>query len=157
MATIIRGDDDFDSGKNGRVVNVQHYEDSTHTQVSVAAYTDVWTITYTPVSDDSTLIITSALNLRGARNGGADARFALRFTIDGTAYSAQKTMGHYDYGGGGSWYRMLTPLTAKYDNTSTTAKSIKVQIGHVSGTGAFLNSTDGDEELSTITITEVVD
>jgi len=87
--------------------------------------TDFITYNYTPVSNSSYLIIHVHVASYSAENGTGDDSYFSRIKVDGNeiTYSKQVTKNNYTFRTG-----TLFPLTGRYTNSNTTAKSITVGV-----------------------------
>ena len=86
MATVIRGDDNFDTAENGRVLDVTTYTSNTRQAFAPAASLTMASFTVNKLSSTSTLVIHGTMSGRGEHAGDIQAGWKLG---SGTEFNAQ--------------------------------------------------------------------
>ena len=86
MATVIRGDDNFDSAINGRVLDVTTHIESTRTAFSAAASITMASFTVNKLSSTSTLVIHGTMSGRNEHAGDLQQGWKLG---SGTEFNGQ--------------------------------------------------------------------
>ena len=69
MSSIIRGDDDFDTAINGRVLDVTTYTDSTRQALPISTSVTMASFTVNKLSSTSTLVIQGTMSGKGEHAG----------------------------------------------------------------------------------------
>ena len=126
---------------------------SSNIQNSSGTFTDILTYTYTPVSNNSRILIKFNGNhyIGGNSSAGID-EFASQIAINGTTIQEKRQYFPTGNSGNGNRSVNLFPITGVYDNTSSSAITIKVRFGRTSGDDVATVYPD-----MLLTITEISD
>lgn len=149
---------DLGINTTGSVLNVQTHTWGNETVNSTTTYADVSgsSFVYTPVSSNSTLIITGNIHCR-TRDSNRDAGFGLRLVLDGNLLTGDDNSGldFYADSGNGDYCNFYTWCTRQYfyTNTSTTGKTIKAQQRKYDGIDTRVNISGSVN--SNITVIEI--
>ncbi len=126
---------------------------SSNIQNSSGTFTDILTYTYTPVSNNSRIMVKFNGNhiIGGNSSGGVD-EFASQIAINGTTIQEKRQYFPAGNSGNGNRSVNLFPITGVYDNTASSAITIKVRVGRTSGDDVVTVYPD-----MLLTITEISD
>ena len=144
-------------GARGKLLKAEVFNVTPSTTISItgSTYTDFVSISYTPVVTTSNIIILQNVQFRGEKTA-ADARFAMRMLVNGSAVYTLTEWGIYDYGNSGVWYNLNWPQLYVYSNTTGNSVAIKVQ-GHCDGRANSLSmyGSDSTQGRSHIQVMEI--
>lgn len=151
------------AGVGGKVVKLSAYQKSANTQTTSSSLVDVWSETYTPVASGNLIVVSFSAEIHSYRSGGADGRYYYKVVIDGTNYprsdSTGTEIGPYDYGSSGPWLNTRQHFQYYYTLTSSSAITIKLQLGtggQASAVTLNVNGSSGTNNLlSTLTVMEI--
>lgn len=113
----------------GQLLNTKFYTFSGVVTNSSTSYTDFASVSYTPVSNTSTLLI--EYHTMYTINGGAGDSWRSRLTVDGSEITWRDQV-FLNSAGGGTRSCVLFPISMVYTNSNLTAKSIKAQAARIS-------------------------
>jgi hypothetical protein len=121
---------DLGINTSGTVLNAAIINVTPSSSVSVTSntYTNMFNTNYSPVSNNSTILIRLAFDLRTSRSGSNESRFFYRILLNSTEAFEVREAGAYDYGGGGIW--LHTTYTSDCEFTNTTGNTLNI-IGQV--------------------------
>ena len=146
---------DLGINTTGNVIHTEMFNNTTDSEVQTNTWTDVWNFSYTPKLTNSKLIFSSSLDLRGFRNGGADARFDYRIYTGGTLQFQRMYCGYYDYGGSGGWIRGNYVDNCQYNNTNGNAVTWALNTRAGQSVGVRMNEASGGSPISTCVVQEI--
>ena len=112
---------------HGRIINVNNQECSSSDVIITpsSSYQTAFSLTYTPVSSSSILLI--RFDGRYRMNGSGDDFAWSNITINGTAHTYHR-IDHQNNSGGGGRSQNLIPINSLYTNTDTTTKTIILRV-----------------------------
>jgi hypothetical protein len=115
----------------GQLLNTQFYTFNNGVLTNAStSFTDFASVSYTPVSATSKLLI--EYHAMYTINGGNGDSWRSRLTVDGTQITwRDQVYNASDDGGGGTRSGVLFPLSMVYTNSSVAAKTIKAQAARV--------------------------
>ena len=124
----------------GQLLNTRFYtfSDGDVTNASTS-YTDFANVSYTPVSNDSTLLI--EYHTPYTVSGSTVDEFRSRITVGATTITARNQV-WANAAGGGTRSAVLFPISMIYSNSVTTALSIKVSAAQVSSNDTLTVNTN---------------
>lgn len=126
---------------------------STNIQNSSTTYTDILSYSYTPVSNNSRILVKFNVNhIIGGNSSGGNDEIASQITINGTAVQEKRQYFPAGNSGNGDRSVNLFPISAVYDNTSSSAIAIKVRMARTAGDDVTTVYPD-----MVLTITEIAD
>jgi len=158
MATVIRGDDNFDTGVNGKLLQARTFSiDGTSQNTTQATWFDTGvSIAVTPVSANSILLVHCSTAL-GISAGSSNQRIDFRVLESGGT-----EVYRYDFfgrdGSGGSIIQRNVGGSGVFVNSDLNAKTFKAQVQKAAGNSSeagniyYLWYTDA---VHTITVLEI--
>ena len=126
---------------------------SSNIQNNSTTFTDILTYSYTPISNNSRILVKFNCNyLIGGNSSAGNDEIASQISINGSAIQEKRQFFSAGNSGTGNRSVNLFPISGVYDNTGSSAISIKIRIARTSG-----------EDVTTVypdmllTITEIAD
>ncbi len=124
----------------GQLLNTKFFDlaDGNVTNNSTS-YLDFANVSYTPVSNNSTILI--EYDTSYSLDGGGSDEWRSRITVGATTITSRNQVWNNDRGGGTRSATMF-PISMIYNNTVTTALSIKVSAARILGDDTLTVNTD---------------
>lgn len=122
----------------GSLLNVAFNARAANTNINTTTWTDVWSITYTPVSDSSYLYIWIHMNLWRTETTGGTGDAYMRLNIDGsTVWQNDRIAGNFQFAGSAGLHSHYNSI-GQYTNSNTNTKTLLLQgaLAYASGSGA---------------------
>ena len=124
----------------GQLLNTKFYTFSAGDLTNASTeYTDFANVSYTPVSNNSTLLI--EYHTPYTVSGSTEDEFRSRITVGATTITARNQV-WVDARGGGTRSGVLFPISMIYNNTVITALAIKVSAAQVSSDDTLTLNTN---------------
>jgi hypothetical protein len=117
----------------GALLNLAYNSRGANTAINTTEWTNVWSITYTPVSSSSYLYVWIHMNLWQTNQTGNGDAF-LRLNVDGTTvWQNDRVAGNFAYTGSTGLHSHFNSI-AQYTNSNTSTKTLLLQ-GALAQTG----------------------
>jgi hypothetical protein len=139
----------------GHVIQAVYHSWMYNHTLNTTSWSDIFgsSFTFTPKSDNSILIVTADLSVRVNESGTTAAGFTFRNVVDGASLHTPVQTHEFYMANAQDLYTRMTKVDS-YTNTSTTAKTIKVQgAGYTTSSNNRVNFADRFK--STITVMEI--
>lgn len=110
----------------GSLINIAYNSRGANTNINTTTWTDVWSLTYTPVSSSSFLYVWIHMNFWQTNQTGSGDAF-LRLLVQGTEiWQNARVAGNFSFSGSVGLHSHFNAM-AQYTNSDTSAKTILLQ------------------------------